>query len=189
MGNLPRAIAALATIVVLAGCTARLGASVTETTVPLIPAPTDQPSVSASATAAASAQAAASFTLYDPTADAHADIDAAVAAAKADGKRVLVDFGADWCPDCHVLATYLEGPAGAALVDASFHVVKVDVGTFDRNLDVSKTLGDPIVNGIPAVVILDGTGAVVGSTGDGGLANARSMSEADVLAVLKRWAP
>ena len=180
MGIVLRATAAFVVLAVLVGCSAKVGVTVTETSVPMSPAP---------ATAAAPSAAAASFVLYDPAADAHAEIDAAVAAAKVDGKRVLIDFGADWCPDCHVLSAYLDGPAGTALVDASFHVVKVDVGEFDRNLDVSKLLGDPIVNGIPAVVVLDGTGSVVGSTTDGGLANARSMSEADVLALIGTWAP
>jgi len=188
MGNLPRAIAALAVIAVVSACSAHAGVAVTETTAPMTAGPTTA-AATEPATAAPTDPPTASFELYDPTADAAAEIDAAVAAARADGKRVLVDFGADWCPDCHVLATYLEGEQGSALVDASFHVVKVDVGIFDRNLDISKALGDPIVNGIPAVVILDGAGTIVGSTGDGGLANARSMSETDVLAVLKGWAP
>jgi thioredoxin 1 len=182
MGNLTRATVALAALLIVgnaAGCSAKVGRPGTETSAPITAAPAVKPT----------AGAGASFALYDPTADARGDIDAALAAAKVDGKRVLIDFGADWCPDCHALAAYLEGTAGTALVDASFHVVKVDVGRFDHNLDISKQLGDPIANGIPAVVVLDGDGAIVGSTADGGLANARAMTEPDVLAVLRAWAP
>jgi thiol-disulfide isomerase/thioredoxin len=123
--------------------------------------------------------------LYDPTRDARADVLAAIAAAKADGKLVLVDFGADWCPDCHVLADYLHRPAGKAIIDASFHFVAVDVGLWDHNLDVVADYGDAIWVGIPALVVLDGNGKVLRSTADGSIASASSMSEEQVLAIVR----
>ena len=125
--------------------------------------------------------------LYDPNADARADIAAALTSAKADGKRVLLDFGADWCPDCHVLAAYLHGAAGSRLVDASFHVVPIDVGYWDHNVDVAATYGSPITQGIPAVVVLTPDGKIVGTTADGSLANASAMREDDVLSKLAAW--
>ena len=127
--------------------------------------------------------------LYDKTADARADIDAALALAKADGKRVLLDFGADWCPDCHVLAAYLNGTAGKALVEPNFHVVSIDVGYWDHNLDVAGTYGNPIKTGIPAVVVLKPDGTFVGSSADGSLASASGMTEQQVLGYLARWVP
>lgn len=132
--------------------------------------------------------ASAAFILYNPAADARADIAAALALAKTDGKRVLLDFGADWCPDCHALAAYLDGDAGRKLVDTSFHVVAIDVGYWDHNLDVAATYGSPITRGIPAVVVLKPDGTVVGSTADGSLASASTMSEGKVLATLAAWA-
>ncbi len=155
------------------------------------PAPTAShaPTAPASPSAKPAATPKASGVLYDPDADARAEIVAALAAAKADGKRVLLDFGADWCPDCHVLAAYLDGPAGRKLVDTSFHVVSIDVGYWDHNLDVSAAAGDPITKGIPAVVVVEADGTIVGSTADGSLANARTMTEKDVLAKLAAWAP
>src|SRR5690349_4477058 len=36
--------------------------------------------------------------IYDPRANPTAAIDQALKQAKADHKRVLLDFGADWCP-------------------------------------------------------------------------------------------
>lgn len=40
---------------------------------------------------------------YDETADAEQEIAAAVAAARGDGKRVLLVFGANWCSWCRRL--------------------------------------------------------------------------------------
>jgi thiol:disulfide interchange protein len=127
--------------------------------------------------------------LYDPNADARADIAAAIAAAKADGRHVLLDFGADWCPDCHVLAAYLESTEGRALVERAFHVVSIDVGYWDHNLDVAKDHGDAIWNGIPAVVVLKPDGSIVGSSKDGTLATASAMTQDAVLAYLETFAP
>jgi thiol:disulfide interchange protein len=127
--------------------------------------------------------------LYDKTADAKADIDAALALAKADGKRVLLDFGADWCPDCHVLAAYLNGTAGRTLVEPNFHVVSIDVGYWDHNLDIAGAYGNPIKIGIPAVVVLEPDGSFVGSSADGSLASASGMTEQQVLRYLARWVP
>ena len=125
--------------------------------------------------------------LYDPTADARADIAAALAAAKADGKRVLLDFGADWCPDCHVLAAYMEGSAGRALIEPAFHVVRIDVGVFNHNMDIVQEYF--AMQGIPEVVVLEASGKVVGTSADTvSLANARGMTEKQVLDELRAWA-
>jgi thioredoxin 1 len=126
--------------------------------------------------------------LYDPAADARSDVEAAFAAAKASGKRVLIDYGADWCPDCHSLAAFMEGDAGRALIGPAFEVVKVDVGYWDHNLDVAGEYGNAIANGIPAVVVYTADGKLVGSSADGSLANARAMTEAQVLGELAAWA-
>ena len=122
--------------------------------------------------------------IYDPVADPAADIAAAMTAAAADGKSVLLDFGADWCPDCIVLARMFEMPAFAEYL-AGVHVVRIDVGFWDHNLDVSAAYGDPISVGIPAVVLVSPTGEVLGSTADGRLASAASMTSEAVLAVLR----
>jgi thioredoxin 1 len=67
--------------------------------------------------------------------------------------------------------------------------VRVDVGMWDHNLDVAKDYGDAIWNGIPAVVVLSADGKIVGSSADGSLANARAMTEEQVLGELAAWAP
>ena len=124
---------------------------------------------------------------YDKRADAHKDIQTALTEAQADGKLVLLDFGANWCLDCLVLSHLFEDQTVHPFLDGNFHVVSIDVGNWDRNLDVSQTFGDPIENGIPAVVILAGSGDVIASTKNGALADARTATARDVLAYLKTW--
>ncbi|MCX5127865.1 co-chaperone YbbN [Streptomyces sp. NBC_00347] len=124
---------------------------------------------------------------YDPEADAGADLAAALAAAKQDGRPVLIDFGADWCVDCRVLGVRFRQAGPAALL-AKYHVVKVDVGEFDRNLDVAERYVDLGTSGIPALAVLDpASGDIKVATNQGEFSSARSMSAAQVEEFLKRW--
>jgi len=124
---------------------------------------------------------------YDQHADAHKDILTALTEARADGKLVLLDFGANWCLDCIVLSHLFEDKTVHPFLDDNFHVVSIDVGNWDRNLDVSQQYGSPIDNGIPAVVILTGSGDVIASTKSGALADARTATAREVLDYLKGW--
>ncbi|HET9223183.1 MAG TPA: thioredoxin family protein, partial [Roseiflexaceae bacterium] len=125
--------------------------------------------------------------IYDPRADADAAIAQALTQAEADHKRVLLDFGADWCPDCQVLSQLFDDPQVKPFLDEHYHVVRIDVGQWDNNLDIAERYGDPIAKGIPAVVVLDANGQTLSSTAGGELANARTATADEILALLKQW--
>jgi protein disulfide-isomerase len=126
---------------------------------------------------------------YDEAADARQQIAGALAAAKQDGRYVLLDFGANWCPDCRVLGSYLENGPLKTLVDQNFHLVSIDVGRWNRNTDIAAQYGNPIKKGIPAVVVLDPQGKIVGSTAGGELSKARTMTAQQVSTLLEAWTP
>lgn len=123
--------------------------------------------------------AAAAGLPYDEHADAGAELQRALAAARADGNDVLVVFGANWCPDCRELDKALNG-SSHALIAGHFQVVKVDVGRFDRNLELAKQYGNPTRMGIPAVVVLTADNRIVYSSKGGELANARKMGDTGI---------
>jgi len=114
---------------------------------------------------------------YNETADANADVGAALAAAGAAHKPALVIFGANWCEDCRALDAALKTGRNAELMAREFSVVKVDVGRFDRNLDIAAAYGNPIKKGIPAAVLLSADNHVLYATRAGELADARRMSK------------
>jgi thioredoxin 1 len=130
-------------------------------------------------TTAASATSAAPLP-YDEAADAKAQLAQALASARARQQRVLVVFGANWCEDCRALDAAVKSPRTAALLARSFVLVKVDVGRFDRNLDITQQYGQPTKRGIPAAVVLSPDNAVLYATRAGELSNARRMSETGV---------
>ena len=117
---------------------------------------------------------------YNEAADAKADVQRAFDTATSSHVAVLIVFGANGCEDCRVLDRSLQERQSAALLAKSFSVVKVDVGNFDRNLDIAKRYGNPISRGIPAIVVVSAGGDVLYSTKAGELADARTMSASGI---------
>lgn len=115
--------------------------------------------------------------MYDESTDAKADVRIALDAAATSKQAVLVVFGANWCGDCKVLDMAFKSGAAAPLINQQFRVVKVNVGRFDRNLDLAESYGVPLKSGIPAVVVLTPQGKPVYATKAGELADARKMGD------------
>jgi thiol-disulfide isomerase/thioredoxin len=77
--------------------------------------------------------------------------EARVAAHKND-KFLMVQFGASWCPDCVELSRSLKDVITSNRVEQHFVVVNIDVGEFNRNLNVARSLGVDVSQGIPVAV-------------------------------------
>ena len=58
--------------------------------------------------------------IYPDGAQAEADISAALAKAAKEKKRVLLDFGGNWCGDCQVLEFYFHDPANRNLLQSNY---------------------------------------------------------------------
>ena len=125
---------------------------------------------------------------YDPARNATADLAAARALARADHREILLDFGADWCPDCVVLHQLFRSPAVQPVLRQHYHLVAIYVGEFDHNLEVAGRYVDLNSSGIPALAVLTAAGQVRVTTNDGSFANARGMTAAQVRDFLTRWA-
>jgi protein disulfide-isomerase len=125
---------------------------------------------------------------YDEAADAKLAIRQALAQAATTHVPVLVVFGANWCADCKILDMAMKTGTSAPLVSKDFRVVKVDVGRFDRNVDVAESYGVPLKQGIPAIVVLSPTNKVLYATRTGELADAREMGERGIHDFLLRLA-
>ena len=113
---------------------------------------------------------------YDDATEPHTALAQALTTAKQQNKNVLLIFGANWCEDCRDLDKAMRG-SSATLIDARFVVVKIDVGNFNKNLDLAQQFGNPIRRGIPAAVLLTPERELLYSTKAGELANARRMGE------------
>ena len=125
--------------------------------------------------------------IYFETADPKADIAAALAKARREHKRVILDFGGDWCPDCQVLDIYFRQPPNAALLAKYFVLVHVWIGQEDAHLDIAHRYGVPVTNGVPGLAVLAANGTVLYSQGSGEFRDMRTMDPASVTEFLNRW--
>src|ERR1700731_2181249 len=96
----------------------------------------------------------ADTTIYPDPAQAKADIAAALKTAAATHKRVLLDFGGNWCGDCKVLDIYFHDQTNSPIVAANFVVVHVNVGHFDANQNIAGQYQIPLKKGVPAMAVL-----------------------------------
>lgn len=138
---------------------------------------------------AAFAHAANTTAIYDEAADASKDISAAVVHARKSSKNIILDFGANWCGDCHALDDQMKREELAAIIAKSYVVVRVDVGRFDKNLEVAAKYHAPIRNGIPALAVLNSQGTLLYAMDQGQFADARSMSYESIRDFFLKWEP
>ena len=118
---------------------------------------------------------------YDESANAEIDLAYAITEANKVNKHVLIEMGANWCPDCRTLGRYFQRADIKAWLDERFVVVAVDVGEWDKNLEIAERYGNPISEGIPSLVVLDSKGVMQFATLAGVLASAREISGDDLI--------
>jgi len=127
--------------------------------------------------------------IYDESADARAEIQEALHKARAEHKRVIVVFGANWCYDCHVLDAAFHRPDLAEIIAANYEVVHVDIGKGNKNQDLMAKYEVPMKRGIPGLAVLDADGKLIYSQKNGEFENARAMKPEDFHAFLEKWKP
>jgi thioredoxin 1 len=126
--------------------------------------------------------------IYPPPERAPADLTAALKAAAAQNRRVILDFGGNWCPDCHVLDIYMHDSANRRILDSSFVVVHINIGEKEeRNLDLAARYEIPLNKGVPALAILDPHGKLLYSQKAGEFEAMRRMASKSVTEFLMRW--
>jgi thiol-disulfide isomerase/thioredoxin len=117
----------------------------------------------------------------------------AVAKAKAraakEGKLLLIDLGGNWCGDCRVLAGTMELPELKRFVDRHYVVVTVDVGRFDKNLQVPAAYGiHKRLEGVPSLLVVDPkTDRLLDEGHVSALADARHMTPQGLADWLAQW--
>lgn len=130
------------------------------------------------------------FNLYNPNADAKADIAAATTKAKKENKHVFIQIGGNWCGWCKLfndltttdeeLKTYIA---------QNYEVVHLNYSKENQNLDVLEQLEFPQRFGFPVFVILDGNGKRIHTQSSGYLEEGKGHSKKLVMEFLQSWTP
>jgi thiol:disulfide interchange protein len=125
--------------------------------------------------------------LYSAEADPKADIATALKQASLEHKRVILDFGGDWCGDCQVLDIYLHQSPNLELFDKNFLLVHIDIGQFDKNIDIAEKYNIPLKKGVPALAVLDADGKILYSQQAAEFGDMRYMYPNSVTDFLNKW--
>ena len=133
--------------------------------------------------------AAAKPAVYDVKADARVDIAVALKKAKKDNQRVLLVYGANWCGWCVKLdGVFKRNRDIRRKILYEYRVVKVDVGKFDKNMDIAKRHGaDLKQHGIPFLTVLDGNGRMLTNQNTSDLEKGAEHDVEKVKRFLTRW--
>ncbi len=101
--------------------------------------------------------------IFDPKAPAEELIAAALTRAEREHKRVLLFFGANWCPWCRRLHRVFAAHEDiVSLLNQGFVLVHVDANTRrdkKRNASALARYGNPQRSGLPVFVVLASDGA------------------------------
>jgi thiol:disulfide interchange protein len=139
------------------------------------------------ALAAAPLRAQALPDLFDPKRDPAKDLAAALARARVERKRVIVDVGGEWCVWCHILDRFFAAnPELDALRRSRYVWLKVNWSKENRNEAFLARW--PKIDGYPHLFVLDADGRLLRSQETGSLELGKSYDEAKVRAFLERYA-
>ena len=127
--------------------------------------------------------------IYPDPAQAKADVAAALKAAATSHKRVIIDFGGNWCGDCQVLDIYFHNQQNRPILESNYVLVHVNIGNMDANLDIAEKYGVPISKGVPALAVLNASGKVLYSQKSGEFEAMRRMQASSVTSFLTQWKP
>lgn len=125
--------------------------------------------------------------IYPDAAQAKVDLNAALAASATSHKRVLLVFGGNWCPDCHVLDRYIHDPINQPILEANYVLVHINIGRMNENLDIAERYQIPLRKGVPALAVLGEGGELVYSQQTGEFEAMRGMQSSAVTEFLMRW--
>ena len=125
--------------------------------------------------------------IYPAPAQAKIDLAAALDAAAATHKRVILDFGGNWCPDCRVLDLYFHDSGNKPILEANYILVHVNIGRMDENVDIAERYRIPLRKGVPALAVLGEGGELLYSQRTGEFEAMRGMQSSAVTDFLLRW--
>lgn len=126
--------------------------------------------------------------IYNPAANASADIGDAVKKAKTEGKNVLIQVGGNWCTWCLKVHKFIADDSELKkLIDENYVFLLVNYSKENKNEEVLKNLGNPSRFGFPVFVVLNSQGSVIHIQDSGYLEEDKTYSKEKLSRFLKLW--
>jgi thioredoxin-related protein len=128
--------------------------------------------------------------LYHPEADAMADVEEAIATAKAEGKHVILKIGGNWCGWCYRFQAFCEADDEIkTIIEDNFVTVYVNYSKENKNEALMKKYRFPNRFGFPVFVVLDSNGDYLHVQNSAYLESGKGYDKGKVLNFFKGWTP
>jgi thiol:disulfide interchange protein len=128
--------------------------------------------------------------IYNPAADAAADLENAQRQAAAANKHILIEVGGNWCIWCKRFYKMLhEDSSLISLAEKNYIVYYLNYSKENKNLPILKKLGYPQRFGFPVLLILDAKGNRLHTQNTGLMESADAYDKDKVRDMLKQWGP
>ena len=128
--------------------------------------------------------------LYNPDANAIADIDAAIKKAAAENKFVLIMAGGNWCSWClEFNRSSKADPHIDSAINSSFICYHLNYSKENMNEAVFAKYGYPQRFGFPVFLILDGNGKLLHIQNSGYLEKDKGYDREKVFGFFSDWSP
>jgi uncharacterized protein YyaL (SSP411 family) len=131
-----------------------------------------------------------SVQIYNPDADARADIAAALKQAKAENKHVLLQIGGNWCPWCiklHEMESVDHQIDSLLKADYVRVLVNIPREKEKRDYDLLATLGNPQRFGFPVLVVLNREGERIHTQDSWYLEQDKTYDREKVVQFFRMW--
>ena len=129
--------------------------------------------------------------IYNPLADASADIEKAIASAKTEGKFVLIQGGGDWCSWCIKFHHFCKSDKQIdSLIQRNFIWYHLNYSKENLNAAIFKKYDFPQRFGFPVFIILNERGDRIHTQNSEYLEDGKSGYDKErVLSFLEMWSP
>jgi len=128
--------------------------------------------------------------LYNPAANAKADIEAAVKKAAQESKHVLLQIGGNWCSWCILFHNKVSSnDTLKTALENNYVAYHLNYSPENKNEDILASLGYPERFGFPVFVILDGKGNRLHTQNSVYLEQGKGHSTSAVLEFFNHWSP
>jgi len=126
--------------------------------------------------------------LYDPSANAENDIEAAVKKAQQENKHVLIQIGGNWCKWCIEFNRFCKADAQIdSLLNADFVLYHLNFSKENKNEKLLTQYGFPQRFGFPVFIILDEKGNRIHTQNSSYLEEKASYNKTRIMEFLKQW--
>lgn len=125
------------------------------------------------------------YRAYDGKAVPAEQLQKAYAQAKAENKRVLLQFGGNWCVFCQALDEVIEADAALKALKNRYVAIHIDAANAD---DLNQRWGRPFDHGFPVLLVLDASGNVLHTQPMTVFIRGGSFDPGGVAGFLRQWA-